>query len=129
MTGSSFLGRGWAFPVKPRLYGGGLDMAEGPDLVRQSIRLLLETEPGERLMRPSFGGGLRRYLMKPNTAATRALIQREVELALASWEPRIKTETVEVSPGDDPAMVLIQISYRHLGDGRRDNLVYPFYLE
>jgi hypothetical protein len=25
-------------------------------------------------------------------------------------------------------MVLIQISYTHVRDGRRDNLVYPFYL-
>ena len=43
------------------------------------IYLILETEPGERVMRPGFGCGLRRYLMKPNTSATRALIERDVE--------------------------------------------------
>jgi hypothetical protein len=45
------------------------ELVSGPDKVRQAIWLILETEPGERLMRPAFGCGLRRYLMKPNTSA------------------------------------------------------------
>ena len=118
MTGVSFLGRGWKFPVRPKQFGGGLEMVGGADVVRQPILLLLETGPGERIMRPAFGAGLRRYLMKPNTTATRALIQREVETALTNWEPRIKVDSVEVTPGDDPAMVLIDIAYQHLSDGR-----------
>ena len=80
-------------------------------------------------MRPDFGCGLRRFLMKPNTTATRALIQREVERALANWEPRIRLESVGVTPGEDPALVLVTIAYVQVLDGRRDNLVYPFYLE
>ena len=80
-------------------------------------------------MRPNFGCGLRRYLMKPNVTATRALIKHDVERALTQAEPRIRLEDVRVDPGDDPALVLIQIAYVHRRDGRRDNLVYPFYLE
>jgi uncharacterized protein len=123
------LGRGWAFPVRPDPRAGTLFYADGPDKVRQSIGIILDTEPGERIMRPTFGCGLRRFLMKPNTTATRALIRQEVERALASDEPRIKVNAVVVDPGDDPALVLIQIFYAHLRDGRQDNLVYPFYLE
>ena len=79
-------------------------------------------------MRPTFGCGLRRFLMQPNTVATRALIQHDVELALATWEPRIQVSAVDVSPGDDPALVYIQVAYLHVRDGRPGNLVYPFYL-
>jgi hypothetical protein len=129
VTPSRFLGRGWNFPVVPDARGGQLTYVSGPDKVRQSILLILETEPGERIMRPSFGCGLRRYLMKPNTPATRSLIANDVELALAAFEPRIRLQPVTVDPGDDPSLVLIQIAYVHLRDGRRDNLVYPFYLE
>ena len=123
------LGKGWAFPVVPDGTTRALPWVEGPEAVRQSIFLILETEPGERVMRPTFGCGLRRYLMKPNTTATRTLIQRDVEMALASFEPRIRTTEVRVDPGEDPALVLVQIAYVHLRDGRKDNLVYPFYLE
>ena len=123
------LGRGWDFPVRPDPRQGALAYADGPEKVRQSIGIILETEPGERIMRPEFGCGLRRFLMKPNTTATRALIQQEVERALANNEPRIRVSAVVVAPGDDPALVLIQIFYAHLRDGRDDSLVYPFYLE
>ncbi|MDP3085576.1 MAG: GPW/gp25 family protein [Rubrivivax sp.] len=121
-------GAGLAMPVAVD-DGGALVRADGPEKVRQSIAIILDTEPGERLMRPAFGCGLRRFLMQPNTTATRAQMQREIEQALRSWEPRIAVEQVQVLPGEDPAMVLVQIQYTHLRDGRRDNLVYPFYLE
>ena len=123
------LGRGWDFPVRPDPRAGALAYADGPEKVRQSIGIILDTEPGERIMRPSFGCGLRQFLMKPNTPATRALIKNGVELSLSAFEPRIKLQFVSVDPGDDPALVLIQISYIHVRDGRKDNLVYPFYLE
>ena len=123
------LGRGWDFPVRPGPRAGALAYTGGPEKVRQSIGIILDTEPGERIMRPTFGCGLRRFLMKPNTTSTRALIKQEVERALAAGEPRIKVNAVVVEPGDDPALVLIQIFYAHLRDGRQDNLIYPFYLE
>jgi hypothetical protein len=129
MSTLRFLGRGWNFPIVPDGVTRFLEYAEGPEKVRQSIILILETEPGERIMRPTFGCGLRRYLMKPNNTATRALIKHDVERSLASSEPRIRLQEVRVDPGDDPALVLIHIAYVHARDGRRDNLVYPFYLE
>ncbi len=135
MIGSSkvsplkLLGNGWNFPVAPDARAGGLRYVEGPDKVRQSIWIILDTEPGERIMRPSFGCGLRRYLMKPNSSATRALIQNDVQLALSVFEPRIELQEVRVDPGDDPALVLIQIAYVHKADRRPDSLIYPFYLQ
>ena len=127
------LGRGWSVPLLPQAdsgaFGRSLLYADGPEKVRQSILIILDTEPGERVMRPTFGCGLRRYLMKPNTVATRALMQRDVERALLAFEPRISLNGVVVSPGQDPAEVLIQIAYIHVRTGRSDNLVYPFYLQ
>lgn len=125
----SMLGKGWLFPVLPDLSDKGLDYLDGPAKVRQSMMIILETEPGERIMRPDFGCGLRRYLMKPNTSATHALIQHDVQRALSLWEPRIQLDSVEVSKGDDPALVLIHIQYVHNRDGSPGNMVYPFYLE
>lgn len=128
-TISNVLGKGWALPVQPNPATRQIEYLAGPEKVRQSILTVLETEPGERMMRPDFGCGLRRYLMKPNTAATRALIQHDVDQALRTWEPRIEIQEVLVEAGDDPALVLIEINYVHVRDRRPGNLVYPFYLE
>jgi phage baseplate assembly protein W len=129
MTTLTFLGKGWNFPLRPDERSGKIEYESGPEKVRQSMQIILDTEPGERIMRPAFGCGLRRYLMKPNTTATRTLIQREVTNALKAWEPRIELRNVQVTPGDDPALVLIEIFYVHKRDGRQGNFVYPFYLE
>ncbi|EAR22007.1 GPW/gp25 family protein [Nitrococcus mobilis] len=123
------LGRGPSLPLMPDPRSSRLVYAEGPEKVRQAILIILETEPGERLMRPAFGAGLRRYFMKPNTTATRALMQSDVQRALRLWEPRIKLQEVRVEPGSDSALVEIQITYVHVRDGSPGSLVYPFYLE
>lgn len=129
MRSPAFLGAGLAFPIRPG-DDGRTPRAEGPAKVRQAIGIILETEPGERIMLPAFGCGLRQFLMQPNGVATRAKIKREVQQALTTWEPRIKLDEVSVGPdAAEPSLVLIDIAYTHLRDGRRDNLVYPFYLE
>jgi hypothetical protein len=128
MSATTFLGSGWRYPVVPTREGA-LAYAAGPDKVAQAIWIVLDTEPGERVMRPTFGCGLRRYLMAPNTTATRALIKHDVQIALANFEPRITITDLQITPGDDPAMVLIRIAYITVRDNRPGNLVYPFYLE
>ncbi len=129
MTSIKHLGQGLAIPLLPDRVTRSLPVVAGADKVAQAIIIILETEPGERLMRPDFGAGLRRYLMQPNTVATRKLLQREVEAALTRWEPRITLRRVEVSAGEDPALVLIAIDYVHQRDQSPGNLVYPFYLD
>src|ERR1041385_8089763 len=128
MTALSFLGNGWRFPVAP-VPEGRLTYAAGSDKVAQSIWIILDTTPGERVMRPTFGCGIRRYLMAPNTSATRALISHDVQVALANFELRITVTDLQVTPGDDPALVLIRIAYITVRDNRPGNLVYPFFLE
>ncbi|MEU2393274.1 GPW/gp25 family protein [Streptomyces sp. NPDC007369] len=108
--------------------GGRLGWVAGTAAIRQSVETILDTEPGERVMRPTFGCGLRRHLMAPNTPATRAAIAAEIADALAAWEPRIQVTEVSVTPGEEPTLVWIDIAYVRLLDLRPDNLVYPFYL-
>ena len=129
MSVLTYLGRGVPFPVRPS-GDGRFPYAAGADKVQQSLQIILDTEPGERVMRPTFGCGLRRYLMHPNTAATRALIQQDVERAIAEWERRIDVQAIDVVPSEDePSRVDIHIQYVHVRDGRPGNLVFPFYLE
>lgn len=123
-----WLGTGLFFPVGPQPDRPRLQWLSGMALVRQSIETILDTEPGERVMLPTFGCGLRQFLMAPNTVATRTTMAQEISDALVTWEPRIRVTGVTVSPGDDPSLVWVDVSYLRLLDLRPDNLVYPFYL-
>lgn len=129
MTATTRLGRGVAFPVRPDVDRGMLGYRSGAEKVRESIELILRTEPGERLMRPRFGCGLRQFLMEPNTVATRARLERTVVAALEAFEPRISLRQVSATPGDDPSLVILTVRYEHRFDSTDGLLVYPFYLE
>ena len=122
-----WLGAGFRFPLFPD-GNGKLGYIAGPAVVRQSIEAILDTEPGERIMRPSFGCGLRRYLMAPNTLTTRTAMAADITAALNTWEPRIQVSNVSVTPDDNPTLVWIEISYVRQAARRPHNLVYPFYL-
>lgn len=92
-----------------------------PDLetsVRESIRVILSTRPGEQLMRPDFGAGLDRLLHEPNTLATRRSIRDSVHASLARWERRILLDRVEVwEVTGEPSHVRVEIAYRLVRTG------------
>ncbi len=88
--------------------------------VQEAIRVILSTDFEERLMRPTFGGGLRRFLFEPNTAATRQQIEERVERALTRWEPRIALEEVSaVEAPENPSVALLTLAYRVQESGER----------
>ena len=81
--------------------------------VRESIRVILSTRPGEQLMRPDFGAGLDRLLHEPNTLATRRSIRDLVQDSLTRWERRILLDRVEVwEVSNEPSHVSVEIAYR-----------------
>lgn len=111
-TPRSVFGQGLAFP--PQVGADGrLAWTSGEENVRQAIRILLLTEPGERLMREEYGCGLRAFLFEPNTPTTRQLIRERIRQAIARWEPRAAVESVEVQADPNDARVAhIQILFR-----------------
>ena len=123
----AFLGRGWSFPVTTD-DTGEIVMAAFEEDIRQSIRIILGTNQGERAMRPDFGGDPNRLVFEPINTATLALTRHRVEQALIRWEPRIDTITVQVSALPDQGRIDIDVSYRVRATNTFYNLVYPFYL-
>jgi phage baseplate assembly protein W len=100
--GGDVVGRGMAFP--PRVGPDGkVAWSEGDANVREAIRIILSTYPGERLRLPSFGGGLDGFLFEPNIPATHHQIEERIRHALADWEPRIGLRSVQVQSDTDDA--------------------------
>lgn len=127
-TDASFIGRGFSWPLEID-HTGSLRLTRGAEDLDRSIRVVLLTAPGERLMRPQFGCRIWDLLFEPVTANLLGLISEAVRDALAQWEPRVEVESVEpVQDGDEPGLVRIQITYRVRATNDRRNLVYPFYV-
>lgn len=82
--------------------------------IKESIQIILRTLPGERLMRPGFGGGLERFVNQPNNLLTRRRIRDAIHQAISRWEQRIHLDRVEVwELEDQPTTIKVDIAYRH----------------
>lgn len=115
-------GQGLGFP--PRLGPASrLAWSAGPDNIRESIRIILTTEPGERVMLPAFGAGLRRFLFEPNTVTTHRRIEEAVVQSLDRWERRIRLGEVRVEADDqDPRAALVTVRYSLVSNRTSDQI-------
>ena len=104
-----------SWPFLPVPQNGQLIFNTLEQSVRDSIRIILTTRPGEQLMRPLFGGGLQNFLDEGNTVTVRRRIQTAITDSLQTYESRIAVDTVEVEtvPGA-PSQIHVQIYYRLL---------------
>lgn len=126
---ADFRGIGWAFPVQADS-GGRIALARQDNAIRQSIRLIIETAKGERLMRPTFGCGIHDLVFAPNDPMTAARVSFEVREALIDWEPRIEVLNVQVRLDTGEGNTLhIDVQYRVRSTNNVFNFVYPFYLQ
>lgn len=123
----AFLGVGWSFPPTPAPTGDVV-MAAYDDDVRQAVLIILQTAPGERVMRPDFGAGLSELGYEPMTTALLALVKHRVETALITWEPRIDVNEVAVTANPPIGRIDVEIRYQVRQTSTFYNLVYPFYL-
>jgi phage baseplate assembly protein W len=123
-----FVGAGWAFPPTTDATGG-IALVRRDREVAESIRIILGTARGERVMRPEFGCRIHEAVFGPATAATAGQVVADVHEALVRWEPRIDVEEVSVSFDEtDAGLLYINIGYRIRGDNDPRNLVFPFYV-
>ena len=123
-----FLGRGWSMPVEldPRT-GLVATVAHEAD-IRQSILIILETAPGERLMRPNFGCGIHELVFAAVDSTVLQRIKSLVEEALRRCEARIEVLGVTVDEDASAEGVLnVELEYRVRKTNQVGNLVFPFY--
>lgn len=122
MAAANLYGKGLGFP--PRVGPDGhVAWSEGEQNVRESIRVILMTEPRERIQLAEFGAGLTRFLFEPNTSSTRFLIEERIRETIRRWEPRVRVESVQVEADpDDAEAAIATILYRLIATQQRERL-------
>lgn len=124
----SFLGRGWAFPPAFDRISMSVTMVSELEDIMQSIRIILGTIPGERVMQPTFGCQLRRMVFERVDTAFINELNDIVRMALLNFEPRVKFLGAAVLEEDAlEGRVVVDISFSLIITNTRHNIVYPFY--
>jgi phage baseplate assembly protein W len=96
------------------------------DHIRDLIKLVLFTSPGERVNRPDFGCGLKQLVFAPASDTLVATTRQLVHGSLLQWlNDVILVEAVEVELGDGMITVSVVYSRRDNGERREDSFSRP----
>lgn len=126
----SFLGTGWAFPPH---FGnaagrGSVAMVDEEQDIHESLFIILSTTPGERIMQPTFGCGLKAHMFDELNESVVTEIRDAIERAILFFEPRISVNAIAMDEsGALDGRLDIRIDYTVRGTNTRSNMVYPFY--
>jgi hypothetical protein len=126
-TDISFLGTGWSFPPEFSIRAG-VRMVSAEEDIRQSLHIVLATAPGERVMRPAFGAGIKQQIYESINATTITILKDTIRRAILFYEPRVVVEAIIA----DTTLALegrldFLIDYTIISTNTRHNIVYPFY--
>jgi len=124
---ADLVGSGWSYPVQ-LTPGGSVRLVGGGEKIDASLRMILETAPGERVMRPDFGCSMWEQLFAPVNPNTLGLIEQSVREAITRWEPRVDLTSVVAAADLSGSVINIDIGYRVRATNDHRNLVYPFYV-
>lgn len=98
------------FPLHFTDSGGYASNTTVIEVVRQNFKNLILTSPGERVMLPDFGVGIRNYLFEQNTdEAVQSMLNRTKQ-QIKNYMPFIEIE--QFSPEYDENELFITIRYK-----------------
>lgn len=124
-----FLGTGWAFPPTFDTRSRAAALVSAAQDVRESLRILMLTHPGERVMHPTYGCGLRRMVFEQVTSSLLTEMRSMIQQAVALFEARVELEAVQFdTSGLHEGVLRIRLDYRLRSSNTPDNLVFPLYL-
>ncbi|MFC5044857.1 GPW/gp25 family protein [Aquimarina hainanensis] len=130
-TKTSFLGSGWSFPPEFTKKGNAsVKLTADEEDIKASLKVLLSTRLGERIMVPEYGCNLEELLFKPLNLTLKTYVKELIKNAILYFEPRIDVEKIEIDQTEEwEGKLLIVISYKIRVTNSRSNLVFPFYKE
>ena len=82
------------------------------ELIKQNVKMIIMTMPGERIMQPDFGVGIERYIFEMQNGAAPSLLREKIRSQLSKYMPTIRL--LEVSTRTDinyPSNLYLLVRY------------------
>lgn len=81
------------------------------DVIKQNFKMLVLTSPGERIMLPNFGVGLRRFLFEPMSTIQFGKIESRIQNQIEQYMPFLSLIDVKfLTQEQDPSVLLNEVS-------------------
>jgi phage baseplate assembly protein W len=94
--------------------------------IKNNIINYFLTNPGEIIMNPTFGGGLRDYIFEQIAEDTLDFLKQDVEQKLEKYFPSVIINSLDVLRNDDDNSVIVQLKYSVANSNINDNITFQF---
>jgi hypothetical protein len=121
------IGTGWVDPIDISV--GSYESQRGIHVLADSIKRVLTTKIGERVMRPKFGSDLWKILFSPLNDMIIVQLKLATISALQQWEPRVELLAFEIEEMQQAKQLNMILNYKIVGTGTVYKLIYPIMLD
>jgi len=124
----AFLGTGWSFPPEFRRGTDDTSMSSGEKDIEESLKILLSTQLGERIMIPEYGCDLTDLIFSPLDLTLKTFVSDLIRTAILYHEPRINVEKINIDTINEiEGELVLEVDYVIRATNSRRNIVFPFY--
>lgn len=117
--------RSMKFPPEINLVTGRFETASKAELIKQSIKIILSTQKGERQFRPSFGSNIKAYPFMEINRTEINIMEREIKASLLSMEPAIEDVALSTEYDKGKGIIMVTVHYHIIGEALDDVVTVP----
>lgn len=103
-------------------------MLSGAEDIESSLRILLSTRLGERVMQPKYGCNVDDMIFQTLDTTLETEMKNRIETGILFFEPRIDIIKLALTQDELGGLIVLSLDYVVRATNTRGNLVFPFYL-
>ena len=96
------------------------------DAIKNNLINFFLTNPGDRFLNPTFGGGLRDFLFTQITNGNINFLEQDITSKISKFFPNIQVEELKVLREDDENKIKIELNYKVLRTNITDEIEIEF---
>lgn len=96
------------------------------DSIKYNLINFFLTNPGERPLNPTFGGGIRNFIFEQIYNDNIEFLLEDISLKVRNYFPNVQIEDLNVSRNEDNNEILINFTYKVINTNIQDEINISF---
>ena len=96
------------------------------DAIRNNLINYFLTNPGERPLNPSFGGGLRAFIFQQLTTNNLDFLEERIQQDLSAFFPNVNVNNLEILRQEDLNTITVSLTYSVINTNISDTIEIDF---
>ncbi len=127
---NKYMGCGWSFPPTFSRETKGVQMFSNEMNIAKSIKMIVLTRLGERVLHADFGTNISDFTFMRNiNTSEKYRLKKMIEYAIVENEFRVNLDQIDIQNNIKEDCIEISISYTIKANNTKYNMVFPFYYE